>query len=130
VPLAKARPAHATSAHEPLGDTGDCASLKAHCLCLASSRGMQSWFALHLSNPFLLCFLQDFRDEIKEDACRAQVRKYQELAAQDIRFNPRLADACFQDRMDLCAHVPPVSATACIRRTCAHWQSCSGQPAA
>jgi Golgi apparatus protein 1 len=67
-----------------------------------------------MSYPCLLRFLQDFRDEINEDACQAQVRKYQELAAQDIRFNPRLADACVQDRMDLCAHVPLVSAACCI----------------
>lgn len=52
--------------------------------------------------------VQDFRDSIKDDACRAQVHKYQELAAQDIRFNPSLADACFEDRTTLCANVPPV----------------------
>lgn len=54
--------------------------------------------------------LQDFRDDIADEACRAQVHRYQELAAQDIRFNPPLADACYKDRTDLCAHVPPVSA--------------------
>lgn len=54
--------------------------------------------------------LQDFREDIADEACRAQVHRYQELAAQDIRFNPTLADACYKDRTDLCAHVPPVSA--------------------
>jgi hypothetical protein len=54
--------------------------------------------------------MQDVRDDITDEACRAQVHRYQELASQDIRFNPSLADACFKDRTDLCAHVPPVSA--------------------
>lgn len=52
--------------------------------------------------------VQDFRDSITDEACKAVVHKYQELAAQDIRFNPSLADACYQDRKDLCANVPPV----------------------
>ncbi|WIA10933.1 hypothetical protein OEZ85_011098 [Tetradesmus obliquus] len=54
--------------------------------------------------------LQDFRDEIKSDACKSQVHKYVELAAQDIRFDVPLADACYNDRMTLCAAVPPGSA--------------------
>lgn len=37
-----------------------------------------------------------------------QVHKYVELAAQDIRFDVPLADACYEDRMKLCASVPPV----------------------
>lgn len=57
--------------------------------------------------------MQDFRDSIKDDACRAQVHKYQQLAAQDIRFNPSLADACFEDRTTLCANVPPVRPASC-----------------
>ncbi|KAF8068299.1 GLG1 [Scenedesmus sp. PABB004] len=51
--------------------------------------------------------LQDFSEEIKTDACRAQVHKYVELAAQDIRFDVPLADACHKDRATLCANVPP-----------------------
>lgn len=69
-----------------------------------------------MSLPLLLLLLsavmnclQDFRDEIKSDACKSQVHKYVELAAQDIRFDVPLADACYNDRMTLCAAVPPVS---------------------
>ena len=38
----------------------------------------------------------------------SQVRKYQELAAEDIRFDVPLADACYEDRQRFCASVPPV----------------------
>ncbi len=38
-----------------------------------------------------------------------QVRQYQQLAAEDIRFNVPLADACHADRQTYCANVPPVS---------------------
>ncbi len=37
-----------------------------------------------------------------------QVRKYQELAAEDIRFDAPLADACFEDRNKFCQDVPSV----------------------
>jgi hypothetical protein len=57
--------------------------------------------------------LQDFREEIRSDACKSQVHKYVELAAQDIRFDVPLADACYNDRMTLCAAVPPVSCCVC-----------------
>lgn len=53
--------------------------------------------------------LQDFRNEIKDEACRAQVHKQMQLASQDIRFNAPLADACYIDRTQLCPNVPPVS---------------------
>lgn len=39
-----------------------------------------------------------------------QVRKYVSLAAQDIRFDVPLAEACYEDRQKYCARVPPVSA--------------------
>ncbi|GFH10065.1 uncharacterized protein HaLaN_05313 [Haematococcus lacustris] len=42
-------------------------------------------------------------------ACRL-VLKYQELAAEDIRFNSPLATACSKDRQAYCANVPPGSA--------------------
>eukprot|EP00878_Enallax_costatus_P015261 GHUV01015979.1.p1 GENE.GHUV01015979.1~~GHUV01015979.1.p1 ORF type:complete len:801 (+),score=251.73 GHUV01015979.1:135-2405(+) len=54
--------------------------------------------------------LQDFASELKSQACRMQVHKYVELAAQDIRFDVPLADACYEDRQKLCANVPPGSA--------------------
>jgi len=38
------------------------------------------------------------------------VKQYQNLAAQDIRFDAPLADACYDDRAKLCANVAPVSA--------------------
>jgi hypothetical protein len=60
--------------------------------------------------------LQDFREEIRSDACKSQVHKYVELAAQDIRFDVPLADACYNDRMTLCAAVPPVSCWSAARR--------------
>jgi hypothetical protein len=37
------------------------------------------------------------------------VQHYKRLAAQDIRFDVPLADACYDDRKTLCAAVPPVS---------------------
>jgi hypothetical protein len=67
-------------------------------------------FLLLLFSAVMNC-LQDFRDEIKSDACKSQVHKYVELAAQDIRFDVPLADACYKDRTTLCANVPPVSAS-------------------
>lgn len=39
-----------------------------------------------------------------------QVKKYVSLAAQDIRFDVPLAEACYEDRQKYCARVPPVSA--------------------
>ncbi len=54
---------------------------------------------------------QDYINEISSTACRALVRKYKELASEDIRFDVTLAEACFEDRQRLCANVPPVSAT-------------------
>jgi len=37
-----------------------------------------------------------------------QVQKYQELAAESINYNSRLADACYKDRMSFCANIQPV----------------------
>ncbi|KAG2445817.1 hypothetical protein HXX76_000421 [Chlamydomonas incerta] len=54
--------------------------------------------------------LQDYMNEITSPACRSMVRKYKELAAEDIRFDVPLAEACFEDRQRLCATVPVGSA--------------------
>jgi len=54
--------------------------------------------------------LQDLAHDIKSEKCKQQVLKYQELAAEDIRFNSRLADACYQDRQSFCSNVQPGSA--------------------
>lgn len=52
--------------------------------------------------------MQDFDDEIKGAECKRIVKKYKQLAAEDVRFNLPLADACYEDRITLCADVPPV----------------------
>lgn len=54
--------------------------------------------------------LQDYVSEIKNEACKAQVLKYQQLASEDFRFDVPLADACYEDRQKLCGHIPPGSA--------------------
>ncbi|PNH09949.1 Golgi apparatus protein 1 [Tetrabaena socialis] len=53
--------------------------------------------------------LQDYMNEITSAPCRSLVRKYKELASEDIRFDVPLAEACYEDRQRLCATVPPVS---------------------
>ncbi|KAG2452551.1 hypothetical protein HYH02_002788 [Chlamydomonas schloesseri] len=54
--------------------------------------------------------LQDYSAEIKNSECKSQVKKYLQLAAQDIRFDVPLAEACYEDRQKYCANVPPGSA--------------------
>ncbi len=53
--------------------------------------------------------LQDFRAEIAGPKCKDQVHKVIARAAQDIRMDEPLADACFEDRQQLCEDEPPVS---------------------
>ena len=48
---------------------------------------------------------------LPEGACKSMVYEYQKLAAQDIRFDVRLAEACMDDRMKLCGSVEPVRAS-------------------
>lgn len=45
-----------------------------------------------------------------EGPCKSMVYEYQKLAAQDIRFDLRLADACVDDRNKFCGNVQPVRA--------------------
>ena len=52
--------------------------------------------------------LQDFKDELHDEQCKGQVHKLTERAAQDIRFDEPLAEACFDDRQKLCSGVQPV----------------------
>jgi len=54
--------------------------------------------------------LQDYAQEITNPSCKQQVKKYQELASEDIRFDAPLADACYEDRRSFCSAVPPGSA--------------------
>lgn len=59
-------------------------------------------------DPSIGLCLQDFDDEIKNPSCKEVVKKYKQLAAEDVRFNLPLADACYEDRLTLCGDVPPV----------------------
>jgi hypothetical protein len=60
------------------------------------------------------------RDEIQSQACAARVQKIMEYASSDIRFDVPLADACFEDRQEFCANVPPGSARVirCLQDRC------------
>jgi hypothetical protein len=53
--------------------------------------------------------MQDAVRNINDGACKTMVHEYQKLAAQDIRFDVPLAEACRQDRTTYCGKVPPVS---------------------
>lgn len=54
--------------------------------------------------------LQDYRDELMQPACKTAVHKVTERAAEDIRMDRPLADACYEDRKTLCEGVAPGSA--------------------
>ena len=67
------------------------------------------------------------RAEIQSQACAARVQKIMEYASSDIRFDVPLADACFEDRQEFCANVPPGSARVirCLQdRCCATPRKC------
>ena len=53
-------------------------------------------------------------------ACAARVQKIMEYASSDIRFDVPLAEACFEDRQEFCASVPPGSARVirCLQDRC------------
>lgn len=61
------------------------------------------------------------REEISDPGCKARVLKVMEYAASDIRFDVPLAEACYEDRQDFCASVPPGSARVirCLQDRCA-----------
>lgn len=75
----------------------------------------------------VLC-LQDYRDEIENPACQKRVRKYIELASEDIRFNVPLAEACYDDRVQLCNNVAPGSARVirCLQSRCVGGEALRG----
>lgn len=52
--------------------------------------------------------LQQYREELKSDACRREVLRRTQRAARDIRFDEVLADACTEDRIKLCNDVQAV----------------------
>ncbi|EFJ50973.1 hypothetical protein VOLCADRAFT_103617 [Volvox carteri f. nagariensis] len=65
---------------------------------------------IDIADESIVNCLQDYMKEIQDNDCRATVKKYKELSAEDIRFNVPLAEACFEDRQRLCANIPPGSA--------------------
>lgn len=52
--------------------------------------------------------LQQFKEELKSDKCRAEVHRRMQRAARDIRFDEVLATACHEDRTKYCVDVQPV----------------------
>ncbi|CAI5474497.1 unnamed protein product [Closterium sp. Yama58-4] len=51
--------------------------------------------------------LQDYKEELKDPRCRQQVHRLTKRAAEDIRFDHPLHDACQPDQEKLCKDVPP-----------------------
>lgn len=51
--------------------------------------------------------LQDYKDELVTPACKDRVHILTERAAQDIRMDRPLADACYEDRQRLCEGIVP-----------------------
>ena len=51
--------------------------------------------------------LQDYKEELVTPACKDRVHKLTERAAQDIRMDRPLADACYEDRQRLCEGIVP-----------------------
>lgn len=52
--------------------------------------------------------LQQYRESIRSSQCKDQVHRKMRLAAQDIRFDDVLANACQEDRKSFCPDVQPV----------------------
>jgi Golgi apparatus protein 1 len=49
-----------------------------------------------------------FLQHLPEGECKGMVFEYQKLAAQDVRFDVPLADACMNDRVKFCGKIQPV----------------------
>eukprot|EP00899_Mesostigma_viride_P022799 jgi/Mesvir1/3703/Mv14989-RA.1 len=54
--------------------------------------------------------LQDYKDELVTPECKERVHRLTVRAAQDIRFDEPLADACYEDRTRLCENIAPGNA--------------------
>ena len=54
--------------------------------------------------------LQDYREELTTQECKAAVKKTQQRASEDIRFSEPLWDSCFEDRNKFCQNVEAGSA--------------------
>lgn len=61
------------------------------------------------SSSVMLC-LVDHHEELQVQECRDAVHRVMKRASQDIRFNDKLAKACYQDKQKLCKDVEPGSA--------------------
>ena len=70
------------------------------------------------ADPYAGAPPQDYRDELATPACRSQVHVLTQRAAQDVRFDEPLADACFEDRARLCDGVQPVEFPAPLLQAC------------
>jgi hypothetical protein len=66
--------------------------------------------ALHAFACFHILQDSHFLQTIPEGSCRDMIYEYQKLAAQDVRFDVPLADACRDDRIKLCGNIQPVRA--------------------
>ena len=75
--------------------------------CCMQDQEQTIWSAIEKTRPDVFAFIGDNIYADTEDM--GEMRgKYQQLAAEDIRFDVPLADACYEDRQKLCATVPPV----------------------
>ena len=71
----------------------------------------------------VIACLQDYREELMDPECRAQVHRLTQRASQDIRMDVPLSEACFEDCSRLCGSIQPVC---CPSGGCL----CAGGPAA
>ena len=71
----------------------------------------------------VIACLQDYRKELMDPECRAQVHRLTQRASQDIRMDVPLSEACFEDCSRLCGSIQPVC---CPSGGCL----CAGGPAA
>eukprot|EP00195_Chlamydomonas_chlamydogama_P004977 CAMPEP_0202901334 /NCGR_PEP_ID=MMETSP1392-20130828/14194_1 /ASSEMBLY_ACC=CAM_ASM_000868 /TAXON_ID=225041 /ORGANISM="Chlamydomonas chlamydogama, Strain SAG 11-48b" /LENGTH=885 /DNA_ID=CAMNT_0049587883 /DNA_START=46 /DNA_END=2703 /DNA_ORIENTATION=- len=53
--------------------------------------------------------LQQYKEELKSEKCKAEVHRRMKRAAKDIRFDEVLANACYEDRAKFCNDVQPGS---------------------
>jgi hypothetical protein len=54
--------------------------------------------------------LQQYKDELKSDKCKAQIHRMAMRASRDIRFDEVLASSCTEDRNKYCQDIQPGSA--------------------
>jgi hypothetical protein len=54
--------------------------------------------------------LQQYKDELRSDKCKAQIHRMTQRASRDIRFDEMLASACTEDRNKYCQDIQPGSA--------------------